>query len=129
MQGLEKLIGAVLVAIAMGVASPAASDVGSRAIVQDDGTLRINGKTVHLYGGFVYCKRVHRNADGSETAICRTGRDREDLAAWLLYQGWAVARPGAPIEYVTLERFAKANHRGFWGFQADSITFRRPQPR
>ena len=45
------------------------------------------------------------------------------------HQGWAVARPGAPIEYVTLERFAKANHRGFWGFQADSITFRRPQPR
>ena len=125
----------------------------SRAIVQEDGTLRVDGKTVHLYGihiptigrtcrtfirpvhcapravlqldfkvqGFVYCDRVHRNADGSESSICRTGRDREDLAAWLLYRGWAVARPGAPIEYVTLERFARANHRGFWGFQADSI--------
>jgi hypothetical protein len=29
--------------------------------------------------------------------------------------------PGAPIKYVTLERFARANGRGFWGFQVDSI--------
>lgn len=75
--------------------------------------------------GFVYRERVHRNADRSETAICRTGRDREDLAAWMLFQGWAVTRSGAPIEYATLERFAEANQRGFWGFQADSLTFRR----
>ncbi len=153
MRGLERLFGAILLASALVAASPVAADAGSRAIVQKDGTLRVDGKTVHLYGihiptigrtcrtfirpvhcapravlqldfkvqGFVYCDRVHRNADGSESSICRTGRDREDLAAWLLYRGWAVARPGAPIEYVTLERFARANHRGFWGFQADSI--------
>jgi len=161
MRRLEKLLGAILVACALTAALPAGADIGRRAIVQNDGTLRISGKTIHLYGiyiptldytcrtfirpakcspravlqldfkinGFVYCKRVHRNADGSETAICRTSRDREDLAAYLLYRGWAVARPGAPIEYVTLERFAQANHRGFWGFQADSITFRRQRPR
>lgn len=161
MHGLVKLIGAMLFAVAMGVASPVAADAGRRAIVQDDGTLRIGTRTVHLYGiyiptldytcrtflrpaqcapravlqldfkvhGFVYCERVHRNADGSETAVCRTGRDREDLAAWMLYQGWAVTRPGAPIEYVTLERFAEVNQRGFWGFQADSFTFRRQRPR
>ena len=161
MRRVENLLAAILVACALTVALPAGADVGRRAIVQDDGTLRIGGKTVHLYGiyiptlnytcrtfirpaqcapravlqldfkinGFVYCKRVYRNADGSETAICRTGRDREDLAAYLLYQGWAIARPGAPTEYVTLERFAQSNHRGFWGFQADSITFRSTRPR
>ncbi len=151
MRKLDRLFGTILLACALLAALPAGADVGRRATVQDDGTLRIGGKTVHLYGistptldytcqttirpatcapraalqldfkinGFVYCERVHRNADGSETAVCRTGRDREDLAAYLLYRGLAVARPGAPIEYVTLERFAQANHRGFWGFQAD----------
>lgn len=154
MGGLEKLIGAVLLALGLAAtAPPAAADAGSRAIVQDDGTLRVDGKTLRLYGihipiigrtcrtflrpvgcgpravlqldfkiqGLVYCTRIRRLADGSLTAVCRTGPDREDLAAWLLYQGWAVALPGAPIGYVTLERIARANGRGVWGFQADSI--------
>ncbi len=131
----------------------ATADIGARAIVQDDGTLKVNGKTVRLYGiyiptfgytcrtnirprrcapravlqldfkvhGFVYCDEVQRFKDRSVSAICRVGRNREDLAAWLLSHGWAVALPGAPFEYVTLERFAEANRRGFWGFQADSI--------
>jgi len=49
---------------------------------------------------------------------------RADLAAELLRHGWAVALPGAPFEYVTLERIARAHNRGIWGFQVDSITFR-----
>lgn len=79
--------------------------------------------------GFVYCDPVTRRADGSLDAVCRVdgrgGRNRrEDLAAYLLRHGWAVALPGAPIEYVTLERIARAHGRGIWGFQADSIIFR-----
>ena len=141
-------------ALAVGsIAVSANADVGSRARVQNDGTLLINGKTVHLFGiyiptiertcrtnllptkcapravlqldfkvhGFVYCEEMQRHADRSVSAVCRTGRNREDLAAWMLRQGWAVALPGAPIKYVTLERFARANGRGFWGFQVDSI--------
>ncbi len=131
----------------------ARADVGSRAKIQSDGTLLINGKTVRLFGiyiptiertcrtnllptkcapravlqldfkvhGFVYCEEVQKHADRSVSAICRTGRDREDLGAWMLTHGWAVALPGAPIEYVTLEGFARANGRGFWGFQVDTI--------
>jgi endonuclease YncB( thermonuclease family) len=141
-------------ALAVGsIVASANADVGSRARVQTDGTLLINGKTVRLFGiyiptiertcrtnllptkcapravlqldfkvhGFVYCEEMQRHADRSVSAVCRTGRNREDLAAWMLRQGWAVALPGAPIKYVTLERFARANGRGFWGFQVDSI--------
>ncbi len=153
---MRRMLGAILPALLLTLllapAPPAAADVGERAKVQDDGTLRVNGKTVRLYGihiptlehtcrssirpvrcapravlqldfkirGFVYCDEVQRFRDGSRSAVCRTGRHREDLAAWLLTRGWAVALPGAPIEYVTLERFAQANGRGFWGFRADS---------
>ncbi len=136
--------------------SSATADIGARAIVQNDGTLKVNGKTVRLYGiyiptfgytcrtnilpprcasravlqldfkvhGFVYCDEVQRFADRSVSAVCRVGQKREDLAAWLLSRGWAVALPGAPFEYVTMERFAASNRRGFWGFQADSIRLR-----
>ena len=45
-------------------------------------------------------------------------------AAWMLYYGWAVATPGASIEYYTIERVAQQHRRGIWGFQVDSITFR-----
>ena len=145
----------LLFALLLGISS-AAADIGARAIVQDDGTLKVNGKTVRLYGiyiptfgytcrtnirprrcapravlqldfkvhGFVYCDEVQRFTDRSVSAVCRVGQKREDLAAWLLRQGWAVALPGAPFEYLTMERFAEANRRGFWGFQADSIRLR-----
>jgi endonuclease YncB( thermonuclease family) len=80
--------------------------------------------------GFVWCEPVTRYRDGTISAVCRVrAKDsrlgsRTDLAAELLRQGWAVALPGAPFEYVTLERIARAHNRGVWGFQADSITFR-----
>ena len=48
-----------------------------------------------------------------------SGRDMTCPAP--LDQGWAIALPGAPFEYVALERFAQSNKRGFWGFQADTI--------
>ena len=147
---LKAILPALLSGLLLAPVLPAAADVGERAKVQDDGTLRVNGRTVHLYGiyiptiqytcrsfirpsrcapravlqldfkirGFVYCDEVQRFRDGSRSAVCRTGRHREDLAAWLLTRGWAVALPGAPIEYITLERFAQANGRGFWGFRA-----------
>ena len=150
----------ILLALILLLALPTAAalaDAGSRAHVQNDGTLLINGKIVRLFGiyiptlrdtcetqirpvrcapravlaldfkvqGFVYCDKVARHPDRSVSAVCRTGRDREDLAAWMLRQGWAVALPNAPFEYVTLERFAEAQGLGFWGFQVDSITRRR----
>lgn len=135
------------------------ADIVSYAIVQDDGSLRVRGRTIRLFGiyipptgrtcrtvvrpvrcgpravlaldfkisGFVHCEEKSTNADGSISAVCRVdgGRSllspREDLGAWMLIQGWAVALPGAPFEYVTLEKIARAHHRGVWGFQVDSV--------
>jgi endonuclease YncB( thermonuclease family) len=93
---------------------------GSRAVLQLD--LRVDR--------FVACDRMARYADGSESAVCRV-RDRNsplgpevDLSAWMLYHGWAVALPGAPFEYLVLERIARERGRGVWGFPADRVTFR-----
>lgn len=71
--------------------------------------------------GFVYCTRVGRNPDGTTSAICRVNSNdptfgpREDLAAYLLRRGWAVALPDAPIDYITWERIARHQGRGIWG--------------
>jgi endonuclease YncB( thermonuclease family) len=80
--------------------------------------------------GLVWCDEVHRNPDGTISAVCRVrGRDsrlgsRQDLAAQLLRLGWAVALPYASFQYKTLENIARAHRRGVWGFHADSIRFR-----
>ncbi len=79
---------------------------------------------------FVYCRFLGRNRDSSRSAICAVdcntspGRCREDLGAWLISQGWAVAASGAPFDYVVRERVARKHGRGIWGFQADGVTFR-----
>lgn len=80
--------------------------------------------------GLVYCETVSRNRDRSLNAVCETGAvtarlgGREDLAAYLLREGWAVALPGAPFAYHALERIARVQGRGVWGFQADSVLLR-----
>ena len=159
----QRRVGLVFLALALLLAASAAlADAGHLAFVQADGTLRVNQKTVRLFGihvpdtgrncetklqpahcgsraalalerriqGMVYCDAVSRNRDRSLNAVCRVDArgshrgKREDLAAFLLREGWAVALPGAPFEYVTLERIARERGRGVWGFQADSIIFR-----
>ena len=79
---------------------------------------------------FVTCDTLFRNRDGSVNAYCsvrdsgaQLGPD-VDLGAWMLHQGWAVATPDAPFEYHTLERIARTQRRGIWGFQVDSLRFR-----
>jgi endonuclease YncB( thermonuclease family) len=139
-----------------GVAS--ASEIVSYAIVQDDGSLRVQGKTIRLFGvympstargcrsdfspplcgnrsvralktkirGFVRCAPQAALSDGSLSAVCYVDGNSIvdppiDLGAWLIEQGLAVAGPGAPFEYQTLERIAQVNRRGVWGFQVDQI--------
>lgn len=79
--------------------------------------------------GFVRCQPRAVRADGSLEAICAVNASPfspgEDLAAYLLEEGLAIARPEAPFEYHALQEIAQANDRGFWGFQADSFRFRR----
>jgi endonuclease YncB( thermonuclease family) len=73
----------------------------------------------------VHCYPQTENPDGSLNGICFVGRssfdEGEDLAAYLIEQGWALALPNAPFEYHALERIARHNDRGIWGFNVDSI--------
>lgn len=75
--------------------------------------------------GFIHCFPQSENEDGSLNAVCfvnRTSFDPgEDLAAYLLERGWAVALPNAPFEYHAIEKIALSRTVGIWGYQVDSI--------
>ncbi|MBK1700012.1 thermonuclease family protein [Thiococcus pfennigii] len=79
--------------------------------------------------GFVHCAPQFERADGSLEAICHVDRTSfdpgTDLGAYLIEQGWALARPEAPFEYQALERIARARGRGVWGEPVDVIRDRR----
>jgi endonuclease YncB( thermonuclease family) len=150
-------VGVVLAGIP-GFSIAGAADIVSYAIVQDDGSLRVQGKTIRLFGvylppterncrsdfrpplcgnrsvralkvkirGFVRCAPQGGLSDGSLSAVCYVDGDSSteppvDLGAWLIEQGFGVAGPGAPFEYQTLERIARVNRRGVWGFQVDQL--------
>lgn len=133
----------------------AAEQLSSYAFVNEDGTLRIEKTTVHLYGihipktstncrtrqqppvcgqraalalefkikSFVRCEVMDEYQDGSVSGWCRVNYSHfdegEDLSAYLLERGWAVALPDAPIEYRTLERIAESRRMGIWGIAID----------
>jgi hypothetical protein len=79
--------------------------------------------------GFITCFERVQRADGSVDATCY--RDRSsfdpgtDLAAYLIERGWALARPEAPFEYHAMERIARSQEVGVWGWQVDSVTIPR----
>jgi len=129
--------------------------LASYAFVNEDGTLRIKKKNVHLYGihipstskncrtsqqppvcgeraalalefkikSFIRCEIISKNPDGSLTGQCFANysnfEEGEDLSAYLLERGWAVALPDAPIEYHTLEKIARSRGMGVWGIAID----------
>lgn len=132
-----------------------ARELKSYAFVNEDGTLRIKKKTIHLYGihiptsskncrtnqqplfcgeraalalefkikSFVRCEIISENPNGSLTGQCYANysnfEEGEDLSAYLLERGWAVALPDAPIEYQTLDRVAQSRGMGMWGIAID----------
>ena len=78
--------------------------------------------------GFIKCYIEHENPDRSLSATCYVDRNSfdpgEDLAAYLIQRGWALALPNAPFEYHALEKIASKRELGVWGFQADSFSDR-----
>jgi endonuclease YncB( thermonuclease family) len=77
--------------------------------------------------GLVRCAPQAQLAEGSLSAVCYVDGSSStnppvDLGAWLIEQGLAVAGPGAPFEYQTLQRIAEVNRRGVWGFPVDQTT-------
>lgn len=75
--------------------------------------------------GFVRCFVQSENDDRSLNAVCYVDRSSfdqgVDLAEYLIERGWALALPGAPFEYHALEKIARHNGRGVWGFNVDDI--------
>ncbi len=124
-------------------------ELTSYALVRDDATLKVASRHIRLYGiyipetgrvcefrtrpvrcgsraagalrfkirGFVTCRLGGKYDDRSIAAYCRAGE--QDLGAYLIERGWAVALPDAPFAYHVRERIAR--HRGFgvWGFNVD----------
>ena len=72
-----------------------------------------------ICANFVDCETMEEYEDGSVAAICRV--QGEDLGAWLLSQGWALALPHAPFEYAARERIATQRGIGVWGMPADLL--------
>lgn len=70
--------------------------------------------------GFVHCEKVGVNKDGTISAICRNNYTSvskgEDLAAYLLQQGWAVALPAAPFAIMHLRGLRGTRALGYGGF-------------
>ncbi len=163
MQAIDSIrnLAGVAIACSFLFAAPLfAYEISSSAIVNEDGTLRINGKTIHLFGihiprtnrtcrnnrlptvcgsrasvaldfkidGFVRCEIMSELDDGSVVGRCRVKASRfddgEDLSAYLLEQGWAVALPDAPFEYQTLEKNAQSRKFGVWGIPVDRVVVR-----
>ena len=130
----------------------AADEISSFAFVQGDGSLKIAGYLIRLYGiyipptdqtcstfirpvpcgtraslaldfkisgDFVHCIPRVTYSDASISASCRVGN--EDLSAWMLQRGWAVALPDAPFEYTAMEKIARSRGIGIWGIPVDII--------
>jgi len=157
---VRRLAFIALACIALSPAPLCAYEISSSAHVNEDGTLRISGKTIHLYGihiprtnrtcrsnrspsvcgsrasvaldfkidGFVRCKIMSELDDGDLVGWCRVKASKfnkgEDLSAYLLEQGWAVALPDAPFEYQTLEKIAQSRRFGVWGIPVDRVVTR-----
>lgn len=154
---MRRLTGLALACFALSAAPLFAYEMSSYALVNDNGSLRIKGKTVYLYGihipetnrtcktyrappvcgsraaialnfkidGFVRCDIKDKRSDGSLIGWCRVNAssfdEGDDLSAYLLQKGWAVALPDAPFEYQTLEKIARTRGFGVWGMPVDRI--------
>ena len=68
----------------------------------------------------VACEARDVDRFGRVVAVCRL--DGEDLSAWLVSQGWAIAYRRFSTDYVGFEEVARAERRGIW-----SGTFMKPE--
>ncbi len=65
-----------------------------------------------LAGRPVVCEERDRDRYGHIVAVCRVAG--EDVNAWMVSQGWALAYRKYSTDYVPQERAAKADRRGLW---------------
>ena len=72
-----------------------------------------------MVSGFVRCEIVREAGGEALEGVCTMRGDdafgpRDDLAARMLQEGFALVRPDAPAAYVALERLAQSQQRGLW---------------
>jgi endonuclease YncB( thermonuclease family) len=76
---------------------------------------------------FVRCSE--QGVDTSGAILGRCSVLGEDLGAWMVLNGWAMAGADAPVEYRQWERLAESRRIGIWGGQfVDNIVV-APPPR
>ncbi len=63
----------------------------------------------------VICEGHSKDRYGRLLAVCKAGK--EDLNAWLVEAGWAVAYRKYSLDYVAQEDAARKAGRGLWGTQ------------
>jgi endonuclease YncB( thermonuclease family) len=83
----------------------------------------------HFIGGRdVRCERRGRDRFDRVLALCRVGS--EDIGAWLVGEGLAVAYTRYSLRYVPQEWLARLRGRGIWGGQFENPEdWRRRHPR
>ncbi len=65
--------------------------------------------------------RCEKKSDGPQRSIiAQCWVEDEDLSAYLLRYGWAVALPNAPFTYTVLEKVARHQGIGIWGIPIDN---------
>ncbi len=76
---------------------------------------RTNSHSVHLIRGsgeVVHCERRDTDRYGRVVAICRARG--EDLNAWMVGLGWALAYREYSTHYVPAENLARVRRAGVW---------------
>jgi endonuclease YncB( thermonuclease family) len=68
---------------------------------------------------FVHCIGDGRNADGSYPAFCDV--EGYDLGTYLIEQGFGIALPDAPFEYLMIERIARSRGMGVWAVPGQDL--------
>lgn len=65
-----------------------------------------------LGDGSVICNGIRRDRDGRLIAVCKTAE--ENLNAWLVARGWALAYRSQSMAYVSAEEAAREAANGLW---------------
>lgn len=68
---------------------------------------------------FVHCVGDGQYGDGTYPAYCDV--DGYDLGIYLLEQGFAMALPDAPLEYMLIERIARSRGTGVWAIPGQDL--------
>ncbi len=74
----------------------------------------------------VTCEQHDTDRYGRAVAVCRVGA--EDLGAWMVLEGWAIAYRKYSSNYVWAEDAAKEGRKGLWAMQFEQpACYRKPK--